>query len=120
MKGALALAREIAGAVGWARDLVNLGPADCTPSLLAEQAVALAREAKLEVEVRGPKEIAALRMGMFLGVTRGSAEPPRLVAVSYVPKGAAAKKAPGGARRQGHHLRLGRPLAQADREHGRR
>jgi leucyl aminopeptidase len=94
VKDALALAREIAGAVGWARDLVNLGPADCTPSLLAEQAVALAREAKLAVEVRGPKEIAALKMGMFLGVTRGSSEPPRLVTVSYVPKGAAAKKAP--------------------------
>jgi len=94
VKDAVALAREIASAVGWARDLVNLGPADCTPSLLAEQAVALAREAKLAVEVRGPKEIAALRMGMFLGVTRGSSEPPRLVTVSYVPKGAAAKKAP--------------------------
>ncbi|HSD18509.1 MAG TPA: leucyl aminopeptidase [Anaeromyxobacter sp.] len=94
VKGALALAREIAGAVGWARDLVNLGPADCTPSLLAEQAVALAREAKLAVEVRGPKEISALRMGMFLGVTRGSSEPPRLVTVSYVPEGAAANKAP--------------------------
>jgi leucyl aminopeptidase len=94
LKDALALAREIAGAVGWARDLVNLGPADCTPTLLAEQAVALAREAKLAVEVRGPKEIEALKMGMFLGVTRGSSEPPRLVTVSYVPKGAAAKKAP--------------------------
>jgi leucyl aminopeptidase len=30
-------------------------------------------------------------MGMFLGVTRGSAEPPRLVQVSYVPRGAAGK-----------------------------
>ena len=118
VKGALALAREIAGAVGWARDLVNLGPADCTPSLLAEQAVALAREAKLAVEVRGPKEIAALRMGMFLGVTRGSSEPPRLVTVSYVPEGRGGEEGAGGARRQGHHLRLGRPLAQADREHG--
>jgi leucyl aminopeptidase len=94
VKDALALAREIAAAVGWARDLVNLGPADCTPSLLAEQAVSLARDAKLAVEVRGAKEIAALKMGMFLGVTRGSSEPPRLVTVSYVPKGAAAKKAP--------------------------
>jgi leucyl aminopeptidase len=33
-------------------------------------------------------------MGMFLGVTRGSVEPPRLVTVSYVPKGAAAKRPP--------------------------
>ncbi|WP_242344681.1 leucyl aminopeptidase [Anaeromyxobacter terrae] len=94
VKAALELAREVALAVGWARDLVNLGPADCTPTLLAEQAVALAREAKLATVVRGPREIAALKMGMFLGVTRGSSEPPRLVTVSYVPKGPAAKKAP--------------------------
>jgi leucyl aminopeptidase len=94
VKEAVDLGREIAAAVSWARDLVNLGPADCTPSHLADAATALAREAGLAVEVRGPKEIAALEMGMFLGVTRGSAEPPRLVQVSYVPKGAAAKKRP--------------------------
>jgi leucyl aminopeptidase len=33
-------------------------------------------------------------MGMFLGVTRGSAEPPRLVTVSWLPRGAAAKARP--------------------------
>ena len=38
--------------------------------------------------------------------------------MSYLPKGAGAKKRAAGAGRQGHHLRLGRPLAQADREHG--
>ncbi len=92
VKEALLLAGEIGRAVAWARDLVNLGPADCTPSLLADAARTLAREAGLSCEVRGPKEIAALGMGMFLGVTRGSAEPPRLVTVSYRPKGAAARK----------------------------
>jgi leucyl aminopeptidase len=94
VKDAVALGRSIATSVAWARDLVNLGPADCTPSLLADAAVALAREAGLEVEVRGPREIQALKMGMFLGVTRGSSEPPRLVRVSWIPKGAAAKKPP--------------------------
>jgi leucyl aminopeptidase len=92
VKDALALAGEIARAVAWARDLVNLGPADCTPSHLADAARALAREAGLAVEVLGPKEIAALGMGMFLGVTRGSAEPARLVRVSYAPRGAAARR----------------------------
>lgn len=93
-KEAARLGREVALAVAWARDLVNLGPADCTPPLLADAAVALAKEAGLAVKVRGPKEIEALGMGMFLGVTRGSAEPPRLVTVSWVPKGAAARKRP--------------------------
>jgi leucyl aminopeptidase len=94
VKDAAALAREIAEAVAWARDLVNLGPADCTPTILADAAVALAKQAGLQVEVKGPKEIQALEMGMFLGVTRGSVEPPRLVRVSYLPKGAAARKPP--------------------------
>jgi leucyl aminopeptidase len=92
VKEALRTAGEIGRAVAWARDLVNLGPADCTPALLADAARALAREAGLACVVRGPKEIAALGMGMFLGVTRGSAEPPRLVTVSYAPRSAAARR----------------------------
>ncbi|ABC83861.1 leucyl aminopeptidase [Anaeromyxobacter dehalogenans] len=94
VKDALELARRLAGAVAWARDLVNLGPADCTPELLARAASEVARRAGLSVEVRGPKELQALKMGMFLGVTRGSAEPPRLVKVSWVPRGAAGRRAP--------------------------
>jgi leucyl aminopeptidase len=94
VRDALALSTEIARATAWARDLVNLGPADCTPTHLADAARGLAREAGLRLEVRGPREIAALGMGMFLGVTRGSAEPPRLVTVSFVPRGAAAKARP--------------------------
>jgi leucyl aminopeptidase len=94
LKDAIDLSRKVAEAVRWARDLVNLGPSECTPALLAEAAEALAREAGLAVEVKGPKELQALGMGMLLGVARGSAEPPRLVRVSYTPRGAAAKKPP--------------------------
>jgi leucyl aminopeptidase len=90
----LGLARATAAAVAWARDLVNEPPMVCTPTFLAAAAQALAKEAGLRFEARGPREIAALRMGMFLGVTRGSAEEPRLVRVSYVPKGAAGKRKP--------------------------
>lgn len=91
---AIRLAVEITEAVSWARDLVNLGPADCTPAALADAARALAREAGLHCEVQGPKQIEALKMGMFLGVARGSAEPPRLVKVSWIPKGPGAKRPP--------------------------
>ncbi|MFT3913888.1 MAG: leucyl aminopeptidase [Anaeromyxobacteraceae bacterium] len=94
VKEAVALARELADATAWARDMVNLGPADLTPARLAEEARALAKKAGLAIEVQGPAEIAKLGMGMFLGVTRGSAEQPRLVKVSYVPKGAGAKRPP--------------------------
>jgi leucyl aminopeptidase len=94
LRDALELASATSRAVRWARDMVNLGPADCTPTLLAEAATTLAHEAGLQIEVRGPKEIQALNMGMFMGVTRGSVEPARLVKVSYLPRGAAAKKRP--------------------------
>jgi leucyl aminopeptidase len=94
LAGEIRLGVAIAEAVSWARDLVNLGPADCTPARLADAARALAREAGLQCEVQGPKQIEALKMGMFLGVARGSAEPARLVKVSYVPTGSAAKRPP--------------------------
>ncbi len=94
VKESVVLARAICSAVAWARDQVNEPPLACTPTRLANAARDLAKEAGLQAEVLGPREIAGLRMGMFLGVTRGSAEEPRLVRISYVPKGSAARKAP--------------------------
>ncbi len=94
VREAVELARAVAAASSWARDLVNEPPLSCTPSRLAQAAKDLAKEAGLACEVRGPREIAALRMGMFLGVTRGSAEEPRLIRMSWLPKGPAARKPP--------------------------
>ena len=94
VREAVALGEALAGAVAWARDMVNLGPAECTPTILADTAAAVARKAGLRVAVLGPKQITALKMGMFLGVTRGSIEPPRLVTLSYLPRGAAARRKP--------------------------
>jgi leucyl aminopeptidase len=94
VKESVALGRTVAGAVAWARDRVNEPPLHLTPSRLADASRELAKEAGLHVEVMGPREIAGLRMGMFLGVTRGSAEEPRLVKVSWVPRGPAGKKPP--------------------------
>jgi leucyl aminopeptidase len=94
VKESVALARSVAGAVAWARDRVNEPPLHLTPSRLADAARELAKEAGLHAEVMGPREIAGLRMGMFLGVTRGSAEEPRLVKISWIPRGTAAKKPP--------------------------
>jgi leucyl aminopeptidase len=91
---AMRLGDAIAHAVNWARGLVNLGPADCTPTRLAEEARALARDAGLRCEVQGPRQLESLKMGMFLGVARGSAEPPRLVKVSWIPKGTGARRPP--------------------------
>lgn len=94
VRDAAALAERLAAAVAWARDLVNLGPAECTPTSLAEAAVRAGRAAGLRCTVRGPRDLARLKMGMFLGVTRGSEEPARLVTLSWLPRGAAARRRP--------------------------
>jgi leucyl aminopeptidase len=91
----LSLAQRVATATNTARDLVNEPAGTMTPTILTEHAKAVAKGAGLAIKVQGRKEIEALKMGMFLGVTRGSVEEPKLVQLSYVPADAeAAKRAP--------------------------
>lgn len=80
------LARRVAEAANWARDLVNEPAGTMTPGVLAEEATRMAKAAGLALEVGGRKKLEELKMGMFLGVSRGSVEEPRLVRLSWVPK----------------------------------
>jgi leucyl aminopeptidase len=73
-----------------ARTLANLPGNDLTPRIFAERAQAIATEAGLGVEVLDEQKIAALKMGMLLGVARGSQEPPRLVVLRHDPPNAVA------------------------------
>ena len=57
-----------------------------TPRIFAERGAALAQEAGLKVDVLDETRIAALNMGLLLGVTRGSQEPPRLLVLEYQPE----------------------------------
>jgi len=68
-----------------ARDLVNRGPSDKTPKSLADLAETFAGS-NVKVEVIGPEKAAELGMGAFLGVARGSAQPPMMVHMVYKPK----------------------------------
>ena len=70
-----------------AKRLGNLPPNICTPSFLADEARRLAKKWKLDVEVLETKQMEAVKMGSFLSVARGSAQPPRLIVLKY--KGAA-------------------------------
>jgi leucyl aminopeptidase len=72
-----------------ARDLVNEPAGEMTPSQMAEVARHIAKEHGLEVKVLGPRECEKLGMGMFLAVARGSDEEPRLIHLSYRPRGKA-------------------------------
>ncbi len=79
----------VAGAVAWARDLVNEPAGAMTPSQLAEEARRAAEQGGLDIEVLDEVEIANQGLGGLLGVSLGSDQPPRLVKLTYTPKGKA-------------------------------
>ena len=67
-----------------AKDLGNLAPNICTPSYLASEARALARQSdKLKVSVLGEKQMEKLGMGAFLAVSAGSREEAKLIIMEY-------------------------------------
>ncbi|HEX7386480.1 MAG TPA: leucyl aminopeptidase [Castellaniella sp.] len=77
----------------FARLLGDLPANVCTPTYLGQAAKALAREFKtLKAEVLDQKKIEALKMGSFLSVAKGSAEPPAFIVLRYTPDAAAARK----------------------------
>ena len=73
----------VANGMALTKRLGNLPPNICTPSFLADEARKLAKEWKLGVEVLETKQLEALKMGSFLSVTRGSAQPPRLIVLKH-------------------------------------
>jgi leucyl aminopeptidase len=81
----IARGRIIGEAQNFTRDLVNEPSNKLTPRVLAEKAEAMAREAGLAVEIFDEKRITDMKMGALLSVAQGSAEPPRLIVVTYTP-----------------------------------
>jgi leucyl aminopeptidase len=88
---ALEAARIVSDATTLARDWVNTPPGDLTPELFADAVVAEHRSRKpgrLKVTVVDDAELRARGFGGIVGVGRGSASPPRLVRLTYSPRGA--------------------------------
>ena len=96
---ALENARILSEVVVRARDWVNTPPNDLTPELFADGVLAFAKQragrakSRLRIEVLGPDELAELGCGGILGVGMGSANPPRLVKMTWAPEDARAKVA---------------------------
>src|SRR6185369_14389403 len=63
--------------------LGNLPGNVCTPSYLAEQAVRMARQWKIESQVLEQADMLKLGMGSLLSVTKGSRQPPKFVILRY-------------------------------------
>ncbi|HWM87103.1 MAG TPA: M17 family peptidase N-terminal domain-containing protein, partial [Kofleriaceae bacterium] len=85
LKAAVQRARVIAEAVCHARDLINEPAAAMTPTRMAEEARAVAKQHGLKIKVLGPAECEKLGMGMFLAVGKGSDEEPRFIHLTYTP-----------------------------------
>ena len=88
LQPALERGRILGECTNVARELANEPGNHLTPRVFADRAVAIAKDAGLPVEVLDETRMAALNMGLLLGVARGSQEPPRLVVLRHEPKGA--------------------------------
>ena len=84
MTAGLKIGAAIGAGSALARDLGNLPPNVCTPTYFGERALALAAEwPRIKTKVLDEAAIKALKMGAFLAVTQGSAEPPRFIVCEY-------------------------------------
>ena len=107
----------VAAAVCWARDLVNRPAAQLTPRRLAHEALRrLEADPNVTIEIWREVELEAERCGGLLGVVEGLARAAAARARDVRP-GRDGAAAPRGARRQGDHVRLGRPQPQDLRGH---
>ena len=87
---ALTQGLAIAEGVALAKTLGNLPANICHPTYLAEQAVALAGEFKLDCEILEQADMEKLGMQALLAVAKGSHQPPKLIVLNY--KGARASE----------------------------
>jgi leucyl aminopeptidase len=80
----LRIGAAIGQGMAWARDLANLPPNVCTPTYMGTRALQLAKEfPSIKTKILDEAGIKALKMGAFLAVSQGSAEPARLIVCEY-------------------------------------
>lgn len=85
---AIARAEATAGAAALARELANTPPSHLTARDMAALATTLAAQHGLGIEVFDGDRLRQLGCGGILGVNAGSTEPPRMVKLTYTPRGA--------------------------------
>ena len=83
----LAKAEAVANAIALTRDLVNRPGGSLSATQLADEAVNAADRTGLDVEVWDRERLTEERCGGILGVNAGSTEEPRLVRLTWRPKG---------------------------------
>ena len=68
------------------RDLINTPPSHLTPVTFCEIIRPLAKKLSLKIEILNEVQLKRLGYGGIIGVGQGSANPPRLLHISYQPK----------------------------------
>jgi len=79
----------LAEANAFVRDLQNKPANLLTPSDMADAAEALEKAGRISVRVFDKRDMEKMGMGLLLGVAQGSRQPPRLLHLTYKPKGKA-------------------------------
>lgn len=80
---AIARGQAVGEAVNLQRRLANEPANKMTPTLLADEARALAKEAGVDIEVLDRAKCRAMGMGSYLSVAQGSHEEPRFIVMRY-------------------------------------
>jgi leucyl aminopeptidase len=83
-KAGLAAGLALASGVSLAKDLGNLPPNVCTPTYLAEQALAMGKKHDFKVKILERDELKKLGMGSFLAVAQGSEEAPKFIIMQHL------------------------------------
>ena len=81
--GAVAAGVALANGCDLTKRLGNLPPNICTPTYLAETAREMGKAWDFKVEVLDRKQMEQLKMGSLLSVSQSSAQPPKLVVMTY-------------------------------------
>jgi leucyl aminopeptidase len=89
-RSVLEAAQTVVDSVLTAREWVNIPPNLLYPQTFAEQARAVVKNSRIGVEVLDEQALARGGYGGILAVGGGSSRPPRLVRLSYAPRGTAA------------------------------
>jgi len=84
---AIARGQAIGDAVTLQRRLANEPANKMTPTILASEARALAKDAGVQIEVLGVERCRALGMGSYLSVAQGSHQPPQFIVMRYRGRG---------------------------------
>ncbi|MDD2451565.1 MAG: leucyl aminopeptidase [Sulfurovum sp.] len=79
-------AEILAHATNFTRDIVNTTPDDCYPAVMADIAIALAKDNEMDITILKTKELKKEKMETLLAVARASRHRPRVIHLSHKPK----------------------------------